>query len=171
MKARTKAALEGRNAVSALNEMFNRWTAGRPSSRRLPRQVGGGEDGEPGKAKKYEAAIKASRDLNKKVKELKDKVYNRDVQRDTPSDTLHFHTDFQGKATRVGVGSGRVRRGAAARRARRDSRPSARTSEAYLAQFNALVDGRRAGVQQGGGRAGVPTLFVGDPIAIVPAGF
>jgi photosystem II stability/assembly factor-like uncharacterized protein len=171
MKARTKAALEGRNAVSALNEMLNRLDGWESQLTALPRLVGGGEDAEPGKAKKYEAAIKASRDLNKKVKELKDKVYNRDVQRDTPSDTLHFHTDFQGKATRVGAGGGGY--GEAPRQVVLDQMAEIRKDvEVYLGQFNALASTDVPAYNKTAAEQGVPTLFVGDPIAIQPpAGF
>jgi hypothetical protein len=170
-KARTKAALEGRNAVSALNEMLNRLDGWETQLTALPKQVGGGEDAEPGKAKKYEAAIKASRDLNKKVKDLKDTVYNRDIQRDTPSDTLHFHTDFQGKATRVGAGGGGY--GEAPRQVVLDQMAAVRKDvEGYLAQFNALVSTDVPAYNKAAAEQGVPTLFVGDPIVIQPpAGF
>lgn len=171
MKARTRAALEGRNAVSALNEMLNRLDGWETQLTGLPKQVGGGEDAEPGKAKKYEAAIKASRDLNKKVKDLKDKVYNRDIQRDTPSDTLHFHTDFQGKATRVGAGGGGY--GEAPRQVVLDQMAAVRKEvEESLAQFNALVSTDVPAYNKAAAEQGVPTLFVGDAIAIQPpAGF
>lgn len=171
MKARSKAALEGRNAVSALNEMLNRLDGWETQLTALPRLVGGGEDAEPGKAKKYEAAIKASRDLNKKVKDLKDKVYNRDIQRDTPSDTLHFLTDFQGRATRAGGGGGGY--GEAPRQVVLEELAAVRKEvEGYLARFNAFLATDVPAYNTAAAQEGVPTLFVGDPILIqAPPGF
>ncbi|MDQ6893741.1 MAG: hypothetical protein M3167_13790 [Acidobacteriota bacterium] len=165
LKARAKAALEGRNTTSAVNEMLNQLDGWETSLTALPKVVGGGEDGEPGKTKKYDAALKAARDLNKKVKDLKDKIYNRDVQRDTPSDSLHYHSDFQGKASRLGfltAGYGEAPRDVALE----ELAAIRKEAEGYLAQFNALRTGDVAAYNKMAAEQGVPTLFVGEAIAI-----
>lgn len=172
LQSRAKLALEGRNTASAVNEMLNRLDAWETQLSGLPRLTGGGDDAEPGKAKKYEAALKASRDLNKKVKELKDKVFNRDLQRDTPSDALHFLGDFQGRTQRLGfVGGGAY--GEAPREVVTEEVAAIRKeAEGYLSQFNALLANDVPAYNKTAAEQGVPTLFVGDPIAIEkPAGF
>ena len=152
--------------------MLNRLDGWETQLTALPKLVGGGEDGDPAKTKKYDAVLKAARDLNKKVKELKDKVYNRDVQRDTPSDTLHYHSDFQGRPRVWAFGGRSLRRGAAASGARRrvaaDPQGGGGLPRAVQRAPRPMCrrTTRRPSTQ------GVPTLFVGDPIAILPpAGF
>ena len=172
LAARAKLALEGRNTASAINEMLNRLDAWETQLSGLPRLTGGGDDAEAGKARKYESALKASRDLNKKVKELKDKVFNRDLQRDTPSDTLHFLADFQGRAQRLGfVGGGAY--GEPPREVVTEEVAAIRKeAEGYLAQFNALLSNDVPAYNKTAAEQGVPTLFVGEPIAVQPpAGF
>ena len=171
LRTRAKLALEGRNVASAVNEMLNRLDGWETQLSGLPRLVGGGEDAEAGRSRKFEAALKASRDLNKKVKELKDRVFNRDVQRDTPSDTLHFHSDFQGRASRLGFAAGAY--GEVPREIVKEEIASIRKeAEAYLAQFNALLSADVPAYNKTAAEQGVPTLFVGDPVSIdAPAGF
>ncbi|HEY6066005.1 MAG TPA: hypothetical protein VIY96_07595, partial [Thermoanaerobaculia bacterium] len=130
-----------------------------------PKLVGAGEDGDPARAKKYEPALQAARDLNKKVKDLKDRVYNRDVQRDTPSDTLHYHSDFQSRASRLGTLAGSY--GEAPREVAREELAAVRKqADAYLAEFNALLAGDVPAYNKVAAEEGVPTLFVGDPLKV-----
>ena len=115
--------------------------------------------------------MKSARDLNKKVKDLKDKIYNRDIQRDTPSDTLHYHSDFQGKASRLGfltAGYGEAPREIALE----ELAAIRKEAEAYLAQFNTLRTGDVAAYNKMAAEQGVPTLFAGEAVAIqAPTGF
>jgi len=170
LRVRARTAVEGRNTASTVNEMLNRLEGWEAQLTGLPKLVGGGEDAEPGRAKKYEAALKAARELNKKVKDLKDKVYNRDIQRDTPSDSLHFHSDFQGRASRLGFLTGAY--GEAPREVAREELDRIRKeAEGYVTQFNALLATDVPSYNKLAVEQGVPTLFVGEPIAIpTPAG-
>ncbi len=164
LRARARAALEGRNTGTAINEMLNRLDGWETQLTALPKIVGAGED-EPGEAKKYESVLKAARELNKKVKDLKDKVYSRDVQRDTPSDSLHFHTDFQGRTSRLGFLAGAY--GDAPREIALEQLAEIRKeADEYLARFNALRSGEIPAYNKLASGEGVPTLFVGDPIHV-----
>jgi photosystem II stability/assembly factor-like uncharacterized protein len=168
LRARAKAAVEGRNTASTVYEMLNRLDVWETQLTSLPKLVGAGEDAEPGNAKKYEAALKGAKDLNKKVKDLKDKVFHRDLQRDTPSDTLHFHSDFQGKASRLGFLTGAY--GEVPRDiAREEAAAIRKDAEGYLAQFNAILATDVSAYNKVAAEQGVPTLFVGDPVSIPAA--
>ena len=165
LRERAKSALEGRNTATAVNEMLNQLDGWETALTALPKVVGGGDDGDAAKTRKYEAVLKAARELDKKVKELKDKVYNREIQRDTPSDGLHYHSDFQGKASRLGFLSGAY--GEAPRDVVREHLAAIRTeAEGYLAQFNALRSNEVTAFNKTAAGDGVPTLFVGDAVAI-----
>ncbi|HMA18832.1 MAG TPA: hypothetical protein VKS03_10370, partial [Thermoanaerobaculia bacterium] len=165
LRSRAKAALEGRNAGSAINEMLNRLDGWETQLTGLPKLVGGEDDSDPVRTPKYEAALSAASDLNRKVKELKDSTYNREVQRDTPSDSLHFHNDFQGRVSRLGFVAGAY--GEPPREVALEQLAVIRKeTEGYLTRFNALIGSdvpafNRVAVEQG-----VPTLFVGDPIRV-----
>ncbi|MEO8431189.1 MAG: hypothetical protein ABI592_06730, partial [Acidobacteriota bacterium] len=162
---RSKAAIEGRNAGTAVNEMLNQLDVWETSLTALPKLVGAGDDGDAAKAAKYDAVLKAAKELNRKVKELKDRMYTRDVQRDTPSDGLHFHTDFQGKASRLGFLTGAY--GEAPREVAKEQLAAIRKeAEGYIAQFNALRTGEVAAFNKMAAEQGVPTLFVGDAAEI-----
>ena len=165
LRARAKAALEGRNAASAINEMLNRLDGWETQLTGLPKVVGAGEDSDPAQSKKYESALAAARELNRKVKQLKDAVYNRDIQRDTPSDSLHFLGDFQGKASRLGFVAGAY--GEAPREVALEELAAIRKeAEGYLTRFNSLLGSDVPAYNRIAAEQGVPTLFVGDPIRI-----
>jgi hypothetical protein len=165
LRVRAKSALEGRNTASAINEMLNRLDNWETQLTGLPKLVGGEDDAEAERSKKYEAALKAARELNKKVKELKDKVYGRDIQRDTPSDTLHFHSDLQGRASRLGFVAGAY--GEAPREvARAELAAIRKEAEGYLAQFNTILTTDVSAYNKVAAEQGVPTLFLGDSISV-----
>jgi photosystem II stability/assembly factor-like uncharacterized protein len=165
LRARAKAALEGRNAASAINGMLNRLDGWETQLTGLPKLVGGGEDADPAQSKKYESALAAARELNRKVKELMDAVYNRDIQRETPSDSLHFHGDFQGRAARLGFVAGAY--GEAPREVALEELAAVRKeAEGYLSRFNSLLGSDVPAYNKVAAEQGVPTLFVGDPIRI-----
>ena len=165
LRARAQAGLEGRNVASAINEMLNRLDGWETQLTGLPKQIDAGDEADSARAKKYEVALKESRDLDKKVKDLKDRVYNRDVQRETPSDSLHYHTDFQGRASRTTFFAGAY--GEAPREVAREELAAIRKkAEEYLREFNAMLSSdippyNRMAVEQG-----VPSLLVGDPITV-----
>jgi hypothetical protein len=99
------------------------------------------------------------------VKELKDKVYGRDVQRETPSDTLHYLSDFQAKASRLGFVAGAY--GEPPREVAREELAAIRKqAEGYLSQFNALLSADVPAYNRTAAEQGVPTLFVGEAISV-----
>jgi photosystem II stability/assembly factor-like uncharacterized protein len=165
MKARAAAGLEGRNTASALNEMLNRLDGWETQLTALPKLVGGGDEPDAARTKKYETALNAARDLNKKVKALKDKVYDREVQRDTPSDGIHYLTDLQGKSSRLSNLAGSY--GEAPREVSREEMTAVRKEvEGSLGQFETLRTTDVPSYNKAAVEQGLPTLFVGDPVRI-----
>ncbi len=168
LRARAQAGLQGRNTASAINEMLNRLDGWETQLTGLPKQVGR-DDENPARTRKYEAALEAARGLNQKVKELKDRVYNREVQRDTPSDSLHFHSDFQGRASRL-ISLVAAYGEAPREVAREELARIRRETESFLTQFNALVTTDVPAYNKVAVDEGAPTLFVGDPIQMEEPG-
>jgi photosystem II stability/assembly factor-like uncharacterized protein len=170
-RAHTRAGLEVRNGVTALNEMVNRIDSLQAQIAALEKNLrGGGEDGDTGRgSRRYEAVLKAAKDLGKKLKDLRDRVYNPDIQREVGQDSIHYHTDFQGLYQRLGQGlSGYnqppgdlFKEELAERRKQLDG---------YLAQFNDLAKTDVPAFNKTAAEQGVPTLFAGDPIQVQAAG-
>jgi uncharacterized phage infection (PIP) family protein YhgE len=171
-RAQTRAGLDVRNGVTALNEMINRIDSLQAQIASLEKDLrGGGEDGgETGRgSRRYEAVLKAARDLGKKLKDLRDRVYNPDIQREVGQDSIHYHTDFQGLYQRLAQGlSGYnqppgdlFKEELAERRKQLDG---------YLTQFNDLAKTDIPAFNKTAAEQGVPTLFAGDPIQIQAAG-
>ena len=170
-RAQTRAGLDVRNGVTALNEMINRIDGLQAQIAALEKDLrGGGEDGDTGRgARRYEAVLKAAKDLGKKLKDLRDRVYNPDIQREVGQDSIHYHTDFQGLYQRLGQAlSGYnqppgdlFKEEMAERRKQLDG---------YLAQFNELAKTEIPAFNKTAAEQGVPTLFAGDPIQIQAAG-
>jgi hypothetical protein len=82
---------------------------------------------------------------------------------------LHFHTDFQGKASRLGFVAGAY--GEAPREVALEQLAAIRKeAEGYLSRFNALLGSDVPAYNKAAVEQGVPTLFVGDPIRIEEPG-
>src|SRR5256712_391623 len=77
--AQLRSGLEWRNAVSALNEMLNRIVSLETQLKNVQQAV---RDNVKGDSSRTAPVTRAGRDLGRKLKELKDSLYNSDVQRD-----------------------------------------------------------------------------------------
>jgi hypothetical protein len=164
-RAQTRAGLEVRNGVTALNEMINRIDSLQGQISALEKILRGGEEGEGRGGRRYEAVLKASKELNKKLKDLRDKVYNPDMQRDVGQDSIHYHTDFQGLYQRLAQALSGYSQSPgdlfqeelAERRRQLDSR---------LAEFNEMAKTDVPAFNKTAAEQGAPTLFAGEPIQV-----
>jgi hypothetical protein len=171
-RAQTRAGLEVRNGVTALNEMINRIDSLQGQIAALEKELrGGGEDGgDAGRgSRRYEAVLKAGKDLGKKVKELRDKVYNPDMQRDVGQDSIHYHTDFQGRVQRLAQALSGYNH-APGDLFKEEMADRRKQLDGYLSQFNDIAKTDIPAFNKTATEQGVPTLFAGDPIQVQAAG-
>ncbi len=95
--AQLRAGLEWRNAMSALDEMLNRIVS-------LETQLKNTQQALRENAAADSAVQRAARDLGRKLGELKDSLYNSDVQRDAGQDDVHYLNRFQDRLQGLGFG-------------------------------------------------------------------
>jgi photosystem II stability/assembly factor-like uncharacterized protein len=171
-RAQTRAGLEVRNGVTALNEMINRIDSLQGQIAALEKELrGGGEDaGDAGRgSRRYEAVLKAAKDLGKKLKELRDKVYNSDMQRDVGQDSIHYHADFQGRVQRLAQALSGYNR-APGDLFKEEMADRRKQLDGYLSQFNEIAKTDIPAFNKTATEQEVPTLFAGDPIQVQAAG-
>ena len=95
--AQLRAGLEWRNAVSALNEMLNRIVS-------LETQLKNTQQALRENAAADTAVQRGARELGRKLGELKDSLYNSEVQRDAGQDDVHHLNRFQDRLQGLGFG-------------------------------------------------------------------
>jgi hypothetical protein len=133
---------------------------------------GGGEDGgeTSGRgSRRYDAVLKAGKDLGKKLKELRDRVYNPDMQRDVGQDSIHYHSDFQGRVQRLAQALTGYNR-APGDLFKEEMADRRKDLDGYLSQFNEIAKTDIPAFNKTAIEQGVPTLFAGDPIQVQAAG-
>jgi hypothetical protein len=131
---------------------------------------GGEEGGEAGRgARRYEGVLKAAKDLGKKLKDLRDKVYNPDIQREVGQDSIHYHSDFQSLYQRLAQALSGYNQppGDLFKEEMGERR---KQLDGYLAQFNEIAKTEIPAFNKTAAEQGVPTLFAGDPIQVQAGG-
>jgi hypothetical protein len=166
IKAFVGLALKARNQLSAFNEMLNRLVAMQGSLKGFQDTVGGYEDADKAK---YKTAVDAAKALDKKLGELKDTVYNSDVQKDAPEDDIHYLAKLDGQLQSLFFGSaGSDPQPMLQSITDIDAEISPRLTDA-VARFNALLQKDVPDYNKTAYGVGAPTLLVGDPVVIKPA--
>ncbi len=99
--AQLRAGLEWRNAMSALNEMLNRITSLETQLKNTQQAL---RDNTTGDTATAAPVARQGRELGRKLKELKDSLYNSDVQRDAGQDDIHYLNRFQDRLQGLGFG-------------------------------------------------------------------
>ncbi|HEU5397748.1 MAG TPA: hypothetical protein VFV77_00590, partial [Gammaproteobacteria bacterium] len=163
-RAITAMALKVRNELSAFNEMLNRVTA-------MQATLNGFEAGvttDADKAK-YKAALDQAQALDKKLGDLKDSVFNSDVQHDVIEDDLHYLAKLDGELQFLFFGT-----------AGADPQPMIQSItdldtevtpklDDVIGRFNALLQKDVPDYNKTAYGVGAPTLMVGEPEAVRPA--
>src|SRR5206468_1299682 len=99
--AQLRAGLEWRNAMSALNEMLNRIASLETQLKNTQQAL---RDNTAGDTATAAPVSRQARELGRKLKELKDSLYNSDVQRDAGQDDIHYLNRFQDRLQGLGFG-------------------------------------------------------------------
>jgi hypothetical protein len=161
--AQLRAGLEWRNAMSALNEMLNRITSLETQLKNAQQVV---RDNAAGDTATAAPVTRQARELGRKLKELKDSLYNSDVQRDAGQDDIHYLNRFQDRLQGLGFGL------AFAYAQPPNEIVAARLKELraaladYLVKFNELVRTDVAAFNKTAQERQVPILVSGQPIEV-----
>jgi hypothetical protein len=165
-QAQLTAGLQFRNEVSALHEMLNRLVSLETQIRNVQQAL---RDNLKGDSSSVAPVNRAARELSRKLKELKDTLYNSDEQRDAPEDDIHYLTrfadDYQGLGSSVTSGYAQLPRDAVltewkAKRAELDQ---------YLARFNAILTTDVPAFNKAAQESSAPILVGGDAVVIKAA--
>ncbi|HVH11066.1 MAG TPA: hypothetical protein VM736_14815, partial [Gemmatimonadales bacterium] len=164
--AQLHAGLEWRNALSALNQMLNRIVSLETqlkNTQQALRDNAGGDTSATG------PVGREGRALGRKLKELKDSLYNSEVQRDAGQDDIHYLNHFHDRLQALGFGiaSGYAQPPNEVVAARlKDLRAAL---DDYLARFNAIVRTDVAAFNKTAAERRAPILVAGEPIAVKEA--
>src|SRR5881296_4273800 len=161
--AQLRAGLEWRNAMSALNEMLNRIVSLETQLKNTQQAL---RDNTTGDTATAAPVSRQARELGRKLKELKDSLYNSDVQRDAGQDDIHYLNRFQDRLQGLGFGL------AFAYAQPPNEVVTARLQELraaladYLAKFNELVRTDVAVFNKTAQERQAPILVSGQPIEV-----
>ena len=169
--AQLRAGLEWRNAMSALNEMLNRIVSLETQLKNTQQAL---RDNAAGDTTTAAPITRQGRELGRKLKELKDSLYNSDVQRDAGQDDIHYLNRLQDRLQGLGFGL------AFAYAQPPNEVVAARLKELragladYVAKFNELLRTDVAAFNKTAQERGAPVLVAGAPVemkAVVLRGF
>jgi photosystem II stability/assembly factor-like uncharacterized protein len=158
-----RAGLEWRNAMSALNEMLNRIVSLEAQLKNTQQAL---RDNTTGDTATAAPVLRQARELSRKLKDLKDSLYNSDVQRDAGQDDIHYLNRFQDRLQGLGFGL------AFAYAQPPNEVVAARLKELraaladYLAKFNDLVRADVAAFNKTAQERQAPILVSGQPIEV-----
>lgn len=161
--ARLRAGLEWRNAMSAVNEMLNRIVS-------LDIQLKGLEhalrQNVVGDTTATTPVFRQARELGKKLKDLKDSVYNSDLQREAGQDDIHYLTRLQERLRNLnfGLSSGYALPPTEVMAARLGELRA--SLDGYLGRFNELLATDVAAFNRIAQDHGAPVLVAGGPVGV-----
>jgi len=166
--AQLHAGLEWRNALSALNAMLNRIVSLETqikNTQQALRDNGGGGGGE-GDTAAVGPVLRQARDLGRKLKELKDSLYNSDVQREAGQDDIHYVNRFHDRLQALGFGLGLAYAQPPSDVVAARFKELRTTLDDYLAKFNELVRSDVALFNKTAQERRAPVLVAGEPIEV-----
>jgi len=166
--AQLVAGLEWRNALSALNAMLNRIVSLETqlkNTQQALRDNAGGAGGE-GDTATVGPVMRQGRELGRKLKELKDSLYNSDVQRDAGQDDIHYLNRFHDRLQALGFGLALAYAQPPSEVVAARFKELRATLDDYLARFNALVRTDVAGFNKTAEERRAPVLVAGEPIEV-----
>ena len=162
-RASLRFSLEARNATTALNTMLNRVDAMQKSLAAFQGMVRSSDDNDL--KKKFQPLMGKAGQLGRKLRALKDSVYNSEVQ-PGGEDSLHYLAAFNEKLSGLG-GFGGSGYGEPPTQLALDQKAElTRELEQHLAEFNKLIQSDVAAYNKDAFALGAPTLYAGETIAV-----
>jgi hypothetical protein len=161
--AQLHAGLEWRNALSALNEMLNRITSLETQLRNTQQAL---RDNAGGDTTAVASVSRQGRDLGRKLKELKDSLYNSEVQREAGQDDIHFLNRFHDRLQQLGFGLAFAYAQPPTEVVAARFKELRGTLDGYLAKFNDLLRTDVAGFNKTAEERRAPVLVAGAPIEV-----
>jgi hypothetical protein len=162
-QAQLQAGLEWRNAVSATHEVLNRIAS-------LETQLKGAQqalrENLKGDTATTAPVTRQAAALGRKLKELKDSLYNSDVQRDAGQDDIHYLTRFSDRLQGLGFGMALAYAQPPTAVVAARFQQLRRELDGYLARFNELVRSDVAAFNKTALERQAPVLVAGEPIAV-----
>jgi photosystem II stability/assembly factor-like uncharacterized protein len=157
--AQLRAGLEWRNAVSALNEMLNRIVS-------LETQLKNTQQALRDNAAADTAVQRGARELGRKLGELKDSLYNTEVQRDAGQDDVHYLNRFQDRLQGLGFALSFAYAQPPTEVVAARLKELRTALDAYLVRFNDLVRTDVATFNKTAQERQAPILVSGRPIEV-----
>ena len=165
--AQTRAGLELRNAVSALHVLLNRLSALQDQlqqMRQTLRATAGGD------TLAYHGVLEQADVLAKKLRVLKDTMYNSELQRDAPEDDVHYLARFQERLEELGFVLSFAYAQPPSEVVAGELEHLRGELDGYLGRFNALLATDIAAFNQAAAASHAPTLVGGDPVRVRSVG-
>ena len=161
--AQLHAGLEWRNALSALNEMLNRITSLETQLKNTQQAL---RDNVSGDSAMAGPVTRQGRELGRKLKELKDSLYNSDVQREAGQDDIHFLNRFHDRLQQLGFGLAFAYAQPPTEVVAARFKELRAALDGYIAKFNDLVRTDVAGFNKTAQERRTPVLVAGAPIEV-----
>ncbi|HEU5261332.1 MAG TPA: hypothetical protein VFU41_07905 [Gemmatimonadales bacterium] len=161
--AQLRAGLEWRNAMSALNEMLNRIVSLETQLRNVQQAL---RDNSRGDTAGAAPVMQQGRELGRKLKDLKDSLYNSEVQRDAGQDQIHYHQRFQDRLQSAGFGLAFAYAQPPTEVQAARMKELRAALDGYLGQFNELLRSDVAAFNKTAQERQAPVLVAGQPIEV-----
>src|SRR5205823_6878679 len=161
--AQLVAGLEWRNALSALNTMLNRIVSLETQLKNTQQAL---RDNPAGDTTTAAPVVRQARDLGRKLKELKDSLYNSDVQRDAGQDDIHYLNRFHDRLQGLGFGLALAYAQPPNEVVEGRMKELRAQLDAYLTRFNELLRTDVAGFNKTAEERRAPILVAGEPIEV-----
>jgi len=161
--AQLRTGLEWRNALSALNEMLNRIASLETQLKNAQQAL---RENMRGDTTATAPVARQARDLGRKLKELKDSLYNSDVQRDAGQDDIHYLNRFQDRLQGLGFGLGFAYAQPPTAVVAERLKELRAQLDAYLTRFNELLRTDVAAFNKTAQDHSAPVLVAGAPVEV-----
>ena len=161
--AQLHSGLAWRNALSALNEMLNRIVSLETQIKNTQQAL---RDNAGGDSTMAGPVTRQGRELARKLKELKDSLYNSDVQRDAGQDDIHFLNRFHDRLQSLGFGLAFAYAQPPTDVVTARFKELRAALDGYIARFNDLLRTDVAGFNKTAEERRAPVLVAGAPIEV-----